>query len=358
VIRTTGCHRCKHPLSSQVPPSDPKRILIIRPSALGDICRSAPILAALKQRYPDAKIDWMARDTFTQAIEHHPDLNQVIPFKRVELGKQCRHFRFGPLIKWLRTLRKNKYDMVLDCQGLARSGFFSRATGAKLRYGFKDSQELGWLFHNKRIDAPKEMHTVDRMLALAKAAGADISNPNITLYAGQAELSEVVIEYPEPYAVLAPTSAWTAKCWPIERFTELAQELTKNKAIERVIIVGGPGERLHCAPLLELAKDHPKITDRVGSTSIALLMAIIARSKLTVANDSAALHMAVGFNRPLVGLLGPTDPKKAAPFGREQDMIQHIEPGDEFYFRDNRSADMIQRITTTEVLTACNQRLQ
>ncbi|MBL4808522.1 MAG: glycosyltransferase family 9 protein [Phycisphaerales bacterium] len=340
-----------------MPTPDPKRILIIRPSALGDICRSTPILAALKAKYPNAKIDWMVRDNYTQAIEHHPDLNQVIPFKREQLGKQCRHFRFGPLIKWLKTLRKNNYDMVLDCQGLARSGFFSRATGAKLRYGFKDSQELGWLFHNKRINAPKELHSVDRMLKLAQAAGADISNPNITLHAGQDELSQVVIEYPEPYAVLAPTSAWPAKCWPIERFTQLAKELTKNKNIDRVIIVGGPGERLHCAPLLELAKDHPKITDRVGSTSIALLMAIIARSKLTVANDSAALHMAVGFHRPLVALLGPTDPKKASPYNREQDIIQHIEPNDEFYFRDNRSAQMIQRITPTEVLTACNQRL-
>ncbi len=331
---------------------------MIRPSALGDICRSTPILAALKQRYPDAKIDWMVRDTFAQAIEHHPDLNEVIPFKREQLGRQCRHFRFGPLLKWLRTLRKNNYDMVLDCQGLARSGFFSRATGAKLRYGFKDSQELGWLFHNRRVDAPQELHAVDRMLKLAQAAGADISSPNIALHAGQAELSQVIIEYPEPYVVLAPTSAWPAKCWPIERFAELAKELAKNKSIERVFVVGGPGERLHCAPLLELAKDHPKITERVGSTSIALLMAIIARSKLVVANDSAALHMAVGFNRPLVGLLGPTDPQKASPFGRESDMIQHIQDGDEFYFRDNRSDDMMQRITTAEVLEACNQRLK
>ncbi|MGJ8635778.1 MAG: glycosyltransferase family 9 protein [Phycisphaerales bacterium] len=338
-------------------PISPKRILIIRPSALGDICRTTPILAALKKKYPDAKIDWMVRDTFTQAIEHHPDLNEAIPFARAQLGKQCRKFRFGPLYTWLRELRKNNYDMVLDCQGLARSGFFSRATGAKLRFGFKDSQELGWLFHNHRIDAPKSMHTVDRMLALAQAAGADISNPDVTNYTGQEELSQVVIEYPEPYAVLAPTSAWPAKCWPIERFTELAEKLTKNPNIDRVIIVGGPGERLHCAPLLELASNHPKITDRVGSTSIALLMAIISRAKLVVANDSAALHMAVGFKRPLVGLLGPTDPKKASPYKREADIIQHIEEGDEFYFRDDRSADMMPRITTDEVLQACTKRL-
>lgn len=338
--------------------SDPKRILIIRPSALGDICRSTPVLAALKARYPDAKIDWMVRDTFTQAIEQHPDLHQVIPFARAKLGKQCRHFRFGPLISWLRELRRNRYDMVLDCQGLARSGFFSRATGAKIRIGFKDSQELGWLFHNTPVDSPRTMHTVDRMLALAQAAGADISDPKVANYAGQEELSQVIIEYPEPYAVLAPTSAWPAKCWPIERFTELALELAKHPSLGRVIIVGGPGERLHCAPLLEAVADHPKITDRVGSTSIALLMAIIARSKLVIANDSAALHMAVGFNRPLVGLLGPTDPKKASPYKREADIIQHIEEGDEFYFRDDRSADMIQRITTEEVITACKQRLQ
>ncbi len=334
-----------------------ERILIIRPSALGDVCRTAPILAALRKTYPSARIDWMVRDTYIDAIKPHPALDNVIPFNRKALGAQTRKGNFKDLRAWLRTLKATNYDTVLDCQGLFRSGFFAWSTRAKHRFGFKDASELSWIFHNHRIDAPVTIHTVDRMLELAKAAGADITNPDVTLYADDEQRSQVVIEYPEPYAVLAPTSAWPAKCWPIERFTQLAKKLADHPSLGRVIIVGGPGERLHCAPLLELAERHPRITDRVGSTSIAHLMAIIERAKLVVANDSAPLHMAVGFKRPLVALLGPTDPVRACPYNRQADVLQHANSSDEFYFRDDRAADMIKRITLDEVTTACNQRL-
>jgi len=336
---------------------DPERILIIRPSALGDIVRTVPVLAALRARYPDAQIDWMVRDTFVDAVTPHPALDGVVPFARAALGRQTRRGRFGDLRRWLGVLRRTRYDAVLDCQGLFRSGFFSFATGAARRIGYRDASEFSWIFHNERIPAPRAMHTVDRALALAAACGADTSEPDLTLYAQDEERSQAVIEYPEPYAVLAPTSAWPAKCWPIDRFVELAKHLADHPALGRIIIVGGPGERLHCAPLLELAERHPRITDRVGSTSIALLMAIIERAKLVVANDSAPLHMAVGFKRPLVALLGPTDPKLACPYGRADDVIQHTEPGDEFYFRDARAADMITRITVDEVAAACDARL-
>lgn len=333
------------------------RILIIRPSALGDIVRSVPVLAALRVRYPGARIDWMVRDSFVNAVSAHPALDTVIPFARKTLGRQTRRGRFGELRRWLGALRRTRYDAVLDCQGLFRSGFFSFATGAPRRIGYRDASELSWIFHNERVDAPRSMHTVDRALALAAACGADTSEPDVSLYARDDERSQVVIEYPEPYAVLAPTSAWPAKCWPIERFVDLAKRLADHPALGRVIVVGGPGERLHCAPLLELAERHPRITDRVGSTSIALLMAIIERARLIVANDSAPLHMGVGFGRPLVALLGPTDPQLACPYGREADVIQHIEPGDEFYFRDARSATMITRIGVEEVAQACGARL-
>ena len=337
--------------------SDPRRILIIRPSALGDIVRTVPVLAALRRRFPEARIDWLVRDTFVDAIAAHPALTGVVPFARTTLGRQTRRGRFGDLARWLSMLRGTRYDTVLDCQGLFRSGFFAFATGAPRRIGYRDASELSWIFYNERVEASSTLHTVDRTLELARACGADVRHPDMTLYARDEERSQVIIEYPEPYAVIAPTSKWPSKCWPIERFTQLAQHLADHPKLGRVIIVGGPGERLHCAPLLELAERHPRITDRVGSTSIALMMAIVERAALVVANDSAPLHMGVGFKRPLVGLMGPTDPGLVGPYGRGADVIQHIEPGDEFYCRDARSADMITRISLGEVVEACDERL-
>jgi len=337
--------------------SDPNRILLIRPSALGDVCRSVCVLAALKDRFPDAKIDWLVQDTFVDAIAHHPSLHQVIPFQRKAFGAQCRRGRFLPILHWLRQLKKTHYDMVIDAQGLARSGFFAWATRAPVRVGYRHAQENAWIFLNKRVDAPRTLHTVDRMLLLAKSTGADISTPDMRLYAGPDELSQVVIEHPDRYAIIAPTSRWSGKCWPIDRFTELAERLIRRPDIDRLIIVGGPGERLGCTPLLDLAEDHPQITDRVGSTSIAQLMAIIARSKLVVANDSAALHMAVGFDRPLVALLGPTDPALVGPYKRDHQVIRHTLETDHFHFRNHESVAMMERITTDEVYDACIAQL-
>lgn len=337
--------------------SDPDRILLIRPSALGDVCRSVCLLAAIRKRFPHAQIDWLVQNSFAQAIEHHPALNAVIPFDRKTFGNQCKKARFGPVLKWLKALKKTRYDLVIDAQGLARSGFFAWSTKAPHRVGYRDAQELAWLFLNKRVDAPREMHSVDRTLRLAQSLGASIDPPDMRLYAGADELSQVIMEYPDRYAVIAPTSRWAGKCWPIDRFTELAVRLAKHPSLDRVIIVGGPGERLQCAPLLEVAQDHPKISDRVGSTSIAQLMAIISRSKLLIANDSAALHMGVGFHRPIVALLGPTEPSLVGPYRREKDVIRHALPEDDFDFKKPESAEMMERISTDEVYDACVQRL-
>jgi len=337
--------------------SDPERILIIRPSALGDVCRSVCVLAALKDRFPNAQIDWLVQSGFEQAILHHPALNNAILFDRKAFGKQCKKGKFGPVLKWLRQLKATKYDMVLDAQGLARSGFFCWKTRAPVRVGYRDAQENAWIFLNKRVEAPRSLHTVDRMLKLPQAVGADISKPDLRLYAGDDELSQVIIEYPERYAVIAPTSRWAGKCWSIERFTELTQRLIARPEIDRIIVVGGPGERLSCAPLLELAEDHPYITDRVGSTSISQLMAIISRAQLVVANDSAAIHMAVGFDRQLVALLGPTEPSLVGPYKHDHDVIRHTNPKDDFHFRDHSSVAMMDRITVDEVFDACVDRL-
>jgi heptosyltransferase-1 len=338
--------------------SDPQRILFIRPSALGDVCRSVGVVAALHQRFPDAKIDWLVQRTFTQAIEHHPAINAVVPFDRNTFGKQMKKGKLKPLRGWLRTLRQQGYDLVIDAQGLARSGFFAWYTRAPRRVGYRDAQELAWIFLNKRVEAPRSMHTVDRMMRLPASLDATgEEKPDLRLYADPDALSQTIMEYPDRYAVIAPTSRWAGKCWPIERYTELASRLADHPELDRVIVVGGPGERLQCAPLLELAEKHPKIFDRVGSTSISQLMAIISRTKLLIANDSAALHMAVGFDRPLVALLGPTEPSLVGPYRREADVIRHWRENDNFDFKKPESVEVMERITLDEVIDACESRL-
>ena len=122
------------------------------------------------------------------------------------------------------------------------------------------------------------------------------------------------------------------------------------------MLVGAPGERSQCPRSLEVAANHPGITDRIGSTSIAALLALISRAALVVANDSAALHMAVGCGRPAVALFGPTDTKLVGPYRQTVGILQHRRPGDPIDHKDDANASLMQRITATEALDACRAR--
>ena len=335
------------------------RILIIRPSALGDVARSVPVLASLRAAYPQARIDWLVRDAFAPVLASHPALTNVVIFPRNDFSRWFKTLNFGALRSYLRTLAEPRYDLVFDCQGLARSGLLAWATKAPLRVGTRDARECAWLGYTHRVRTPKVIHTVDKALALLEHLHIPVQRNTAAcrLYASQSARTWLATQPfgSDRYAVLSPTSAWPAKQWPADRFAALASHLTARGVT--CVITGGGKERSQVQPLLELASRNPRVIDLMGATDVAQLMAVIERAVLVVANDSAALHMGVGFDRPCVGLLGPTDPRLACPYGREKDLLQHVQPGDEFYFRDNRSAGMMNRISVMEVVEACEARL-
>lgn len=343
-----------------MPDTPPSRILIIRPSALGDVCRSVPVLVSLKRAYPSARIDWLVQDAFAPAVSAHPDLHAVVPFQRqaVAVKRWWRAEARRKLHDLIATLRAPRYDLVLDCQGLGRSGFFARATRAPVRVGYANASEFGWLGVNRRVRVPRTLHTVDRMLALVQALGVEPIR-DLRLYTppdGQAS--------PDPrldgarYAVIAPTSRWGGKRWPADRFARLARTLLDSPHVDALAIVGGRAERDQCAPLLELARSDPRAVDLVGKTSIAQLMGVIERSSLVIANDSAALHMGVGFDRPLVALFGPTRTDHVGPYLRDADVLQAAEPPPGVSHKHAAAGHaLMQRIGVEQVSEAALARL-
>jgi lipopolysaccharide heptosyltransferase I len=338
---------------------NPRRILIIRPSALGDVARTVPVLASLRARYPNAEIDWLVQAGFEPVIASHPALTRPLIFPRhdISLRRLWRADARRTLADFLLSLRAPRYDLVIDCQGLGRSGLFARATRAPRRIGFANARELGWLGVNERHPIPRTLHTVDRMLALLECAGI---NPlrDLRLYSHESDrvaASEIVAT--DSPILLAPTSRWPGKRWPPERFAHLAAALL-DRGFAPIVLVGGPSERDQCAPLLTLAARRPGLIDLVGRTPVGLLLAIIERARLVIANDSAAVHIAVGFDRPLVALYGPTRTDLVGPYRRERDVIQASTPP-----RGNRHKDAtagraaMNAITLDQVLDAALARL-
>jgi heptosyltransferase I len=347
--------------------ADVRNILLIRPSALGDVCRSVPVIASLRRAYPGARIDWLVQEQFADAIWHHPALSELILFDRRGIGSALKRGEIRPLTMLIGRLRSARYDLVIDAQGLARSAFFAFSSGARRRIGFArpESRELAFLGYTKRIVVEPAAHTVDKMLALIGPAGAE-PIADMRLYTGpkeraaaQAMLTEHDFDTTSKYIVLAPTSRWPGKRWPAERFARAAEVLLESGAAEAAVIVGGASERDQCGALLELAARNRRTLDLIGRTSVGELMPLIQTASLVIANDSAALHMAVGFNRPLVALYGPTDIARVGPYRREADVIQHIAPGDALDHK-NESAGLalMERISVDEVVSAACTRLE
>ncbi|MBX3323361.1 MAG: glycosyltransferase family 9 protein [Phycisphaeraceae bacterium] len=334
---------------------DPQHILLIRPSALGDVCRTVPVLVSLRRALPSARIDWLVQDSFVDAVRAHPDVARVVPFARGALGRAMKRGRIGEVFSYLGGLRAERYDLVIDAQGLLRSALIGRASGARRRVGYANAQECGWVFNTERHALDRSMHTVDRMLGLVERAGiAPVRD--MRLYAAEEDQMAARALVPEVGIVLAPTSRWAAKRWPIERFAALAERLLRESD-EPITIIGAPGEEAQCGALTALAAREPRVTNLVGRTSIGQTMAIIERSVLVAACDSAALHMAVGFDRPIVALYGPTEVSRVGPYRREGDVIQHVTPGDKLDHKRAANVALMERIEVDEVLAACRARL-
>ena len=342
--------------------SDPRSILLIRPSALGDVCRTVPLVASLNASFPDADVDWLVHSSFVDAVRHHPGVRRAIPFRRSALGKRWPLSNRGRAVffELVQSLREPKYDLVVDAQGLGRSGLFTRLTGARRRIGHADAREFGWLGANERIRVDRSItHTVDRMLALLDGAGIPPVH-DMRLYTCDDDRALVRrLVGSVRYAVVAPTSRWAGKRWPEERFERVIDALLDAPSIDRVVIVASAGERDQCARLCARATDDERVVDLVGKTSVGGLMAVIEGARFVLANDSAPLHMAVGFDRPLVALFGPTHIDEVGPYRRESDVLQSAPPAPGITHKDDEAGRaMMAQISTEQVVEACLERLE
>ena len=319
----------------------PKRILFIRPSALGDVCRSVAVVANLKAKWPSARIDWLVQSDLASAIENHPAVDRVIHFDRNAMRKWYTPKAIFKLCSFLNTLRKNNYDLVIDAQGLGRSGLFAFATRAKIRIGPDHAREFGWLGYNQKVQI-RSTHTVDQMLELSEALDAD-SKDDGRLYVGQKDAawwSAYVSKnkVPSRYLAVCPTSRWRSKQWPIKCFVEVAEHLHQKGV--GIVVVGAPSEHAQIFPLASLSFTYNLLPEM----TIGRLLAVLNNASVVLANDSASLHMAVGLHKPCVGLFGPTDPAKVGPYKQEKSVIAAQVDYNTVHYRDSSIGDSIMRM--------------
>jgi lipopolysaccharide heptosyltransferase I len=332
---------------------EPQRILIIKPSSLGDVVHALPVLRLLRKKYPTAKISWLVAPYCSGLLEGHPDLDEVILFDRRRFGTAWKNPSAGlDLIRFKRDLRRRQFDWVIDLQGLFRSGWLSFFTRAPVRIGFANAREFAPLFYTHKIPINNiEQHAVDRYLRIAHAAGCDTDPVEFKFAVTDADRAAVneMLGDCLPIAVLLPGANWETKRWDPEKFEALVAPLRDRFGL-RCITAGGPDT-------IDLANKIPSAKNLSGKTNLPQLVALLERASLVIANDSGPMHIAAALNKPLVTIFGPTNPLRTGPYNRPDSVVRLDIPCSPCYSRKCSHTSCLRWLGIDPVLTTAEEQL-
>jgi heptosyltransferase I len=303
----------------------PKRILIIKPSALGDIVLALPALSALKHSFQGASISWLVRPEFAPLITGHPYISDIILFDRKRLSKWwCCPASFRSLRLLIKQLRAGQFDLVFDFQGLFRTGYFAWVTGCKKRFGMVGAREFAHLFYTDKISQDaSNIHLVDYYLKMAAAAGTKLGDIEFKLpedVKAEKQIDKLLksLGVGGKYAVFVPGAAQPNKRWPIERFAKLAEKISSRFGMQ-VVATGSQGEREYIETI------GNRIINLAGKTTVRELVPLMRKTSLVVSNDTGPGHIAAAVGVPIVMIFGPTNPARVCPYKRPQCVVA-VEP--------------------------------
>lgn len=292
-------------------PRSPKKILIVKPSSLGDVVHSLPFLNAVKSGFPKAEIHWVIARGLEGLLEGHPMIDRLIVINKDDWKRAAKAGKTAAEIgRLFKSLREECYDLVVDLQGLFRSGIITMATGAPMRMGFEEAREGSRFFYNRRITGGKETHAVDRYLKVAGALGCDTGEAVFPFPLVKSEAEEVsrLQESLKEYAVVVPGARWETKVWPAGNFGKVASMLPW-----KTVVIGSRADEQKAEEVVRASGG--KAFSLAGKTSLRELIAIMRQAKLVISNDSGPMHIAAGFNVPVVAIFGPTSPRRTGPYG-------------------------------------------
>lgn len=301
---------------------EPGRVCIIKPSSLGDVVHALPILAALRGRWPSSHLTWVVNRPFQDVLRGHPDLDELIVYDRAGGG-------IDPLgilaaAKLFRRLRRGRFDLTIDLQGLLRSALMTAATRAAVRVGMADAREGARWFYTDTVHAPRlEIHAVERVRRVTRALGADVSEPRFNLPISSDELlwaRQELARVPSPRIVLNLGARWPTKRWPPQHFAEIGRRAVSEYGAG-LIAVGSAVDRPVVDELLRRLEPG-SVLDLCGRTTLLQLAAIAIESNLMISNDTGPLHLAAAAGARVIGIYTCTAPILTGPFGPRVSTVQ------------------------------------
>lgn len=298
-----------------------KNILLIKMSSLGDILHTLPFAAALRKRFPNAKITWLVHPQFAGFVPDPPIIDEIIYFDKVKFKKLGIIEKIKYFLEMRKLLHAKKFDLVIDMQGLFKSAVIAAISGSNNRIGYAEMREGSGLVSRAISGSHRNDHVIERYLDVARYLGAEVERidfpvPDLTkeTVAVEEKLSQKGLQ--GEYIVMVPGARWATKEWPVEHYAKLAKLITADGY--SVVLAGGPDDSSKGEKIVELAGQTSGLINLIGETSLRELAALIKNCKVYISADTGPLHFAAALKKPLVAMYGPTKADRTGPYGSKE----------------------------------------
>lgn len=325
-------------------------ILVVRLGALGDVVHTVPAVAALREAFPRARIDWVVDARHAPFVELVSAVDRVVPLGEASVPAW---------VDLVGRLRPSRYDVALDFQGLLKSAVLARASGAQRVIGFSIwhlREKTARPFYSEVETREQPAHVIQKNLGLLSRLDVRATEVEFPLTRVLSPARDRMVEEAagRPIAIINPGAAWPNKRWPAVRYGEVAAFVRDVRGMVPFVL-WGPDERALAQSVIDASSGAARIAP---PTTIADVLEVSREASLMVSGDTGPLHIAAAAGTPVVAIFGPTDPARNGPWSPDDVVVSRFTAcGCHYARRCRQSAWCLADVEVAEVTAAIQQRL-
>jgi lipopolysaccharide heptosyltransferase II len=297
------------------------KILILKPSSLGDVVQALPVLRLIKLHWPASEVYWWIDSNLAPLLEGDPDLAGLVHFHRRRWAAPHHWPEIWHSVRWLRAQR---FDWVIDLQSLMRTGIFAWLANGKLTIGLDEPREGARGFYDLIVSRPSRYtHAADWYLHVLNRLGVPLHRDFQWLPRRGSVADSIRRKWATNgirWIAIQPGARWLNKRWPVEHYAALVGRLQKCYPHCRFAILGGAEDRALGETITRAG--GPNCLDLTGKLSLPEMVEWIRMSELMITNDTGPMHVAAALGKPVVALFGPTEPRRTGPYGQLDHVLQ------------------------------------
>lgn len=330
------------------------RILLTRLSHIGDCVLTLPLLDAIRQQCPSAYIAWAVESPSHQLLKLHSGIDQIIKIPRGWMTSPREWIRVR------RELKRHRFNISIDPQGITKSAILGRLSGARQRIGASGrwGRELSCYLNNILIE-PSSKHLVDRSLELLRGLNLEVPvSAKVALPTCSTDLEKIRAwlrsqAVNDSFVVINPGASWASKRWETDRFAEVSSHIWNSYSMRSIVTWAGDEERSMADRMVALA---PNCAIAAPQTNLLQLAALCQLAACFIGCDTGPLHIAAGVGTRCIGLYGTTRPEESGAYGSQHIAIQKWYQGgncrerrraENLAMRDIQSVDVCQAVDST-----------